>query len=255
MNKLPARTGLEWLKQGFALFRVQPGILMMLIVANFLFAILLSALPILGPILSFVFIPSFTIAIQQTCHLIDNGQRVLPGVLLTGFRKDAIGPLCKMGLVYLAILVLLILLVSPWIDVESVRNAMKMVEAKKEPTLDSGTQFAALAFMAMFGISMLLLSFAPGLIYWKKMPTFKAIFYSVFAVFGSVRPLLAMLFSALGFYWIISMVIGLIFGRSQIVFVIIAWLNLVFALVFQCAIFAAYKQILGAPESASEKPN
>ena len=249
MTKLPARTGIDWLKQGFALFRQQPGILTMLVFANFLIAILLSSLPLLGPILSFVLIPSFTMGIQQCCYLIDNGKKVMPGVLLTGFRKGAIGPLCKLGLVYFAILVLMILVVSPWIDVESVRNAAKMANAKQAPALDAGTKYAVLAFIIMLGVAFLALSFAPGLTYWKRMPTFKAIFYSLFAVKGALRALLAMLFTGLGIYWLIGMIIGVALGRGQVVLVLLAWLNLILALVLQCGIYCAYKQILGMPES------
>ena len=249
MSRLPAKTGLEWLKQGFALFRKQPGILAMVVLCNFLIAIMISAVPVLGKILPLVFIPSFTMAIQQACLLIDEGTRVTPAVLVTGFHKDAIGRLCKLGVVYFAILVALVLAVSPWIDMESVRNAAKMMEANKEPTINDGTKYAVMAFMFLGAVAMLALSFAPGVTYWKRMPVFKAIFYSVMAVFGAARALMLMLLSLLGMYWVTLMIVGLIFGRSQVVFIVLAWLNLIVALVFQCAIYAAYKQILGTPET------
>jgi hypothetical protein len=108
-------------------------------------------------------------------------------------------------------------------------------------------------FVLMMFSAFLALSFAPGLTYWKRMPTFKAIFYSVFAVIGSARALVTMVLCMMGIYWIMGMVIGITMGRSQIVFVVLAWLNLIFALVFQCATYAAYKQILGMPESAPDK--
>ena len=249
MKGLPARTGLDWLKQGFALFRRQPGILTLVLVTNFLFAILLSAVPVLGKILPLLLIPSFTMALQQACRQIDEGQRVMPSVLLTGFRKEAVGRLCKLGMVYVAVVMLLILVVSPWIDVESVRNAAKMIEANKQPTINASTSFAVIAFMLLLSLSMLALSFAPGVTYWKNMPVFKALFYSVFAVLGSLRALVVMLLSLFGIYWSVSMVIGQLFGNNQMVLVVLAWLNLIFALVYQCAIYAAYKQVLGAPEA------
>jgi hypothetical protein len=52
MKGLPARTGFDWLKQGFALFKQQPGILMMLIFANFIISMLLMQLSIPGLILA-----------------------------------------------------------------------------------------------------------------------------------------------------------------------------------------------------------
>jgi hypothetical protein len=250
MSGLPAKTGLVWLRQGFALFRKQPGILAMLWLSNFLFAILLSPLPLVGAILPLVFIPSFTIAIQQACCLIDDGQRVTPIVLFTGFRKDAFTRLCTLGLVYFAVLVLLAIVVSPWIDLESVRQAAKMIEANKPPVIDEGTKMAVLSFVMLGAVAMLALSFAPGVTYWKRMPLFKALFYSVVAVFGAARAFVVMLLSLFCMYWVAAIIAGLVFGRSALVFIVIAWLNLICLLVFQCAIYVAYKQILGTPEQA-----
>jgi hypothetical protein len=42
-------------------------------------------------------------AFMQACLMIENGERVTPAVLLTGFRKPVLAALCKIGLVYLAV--------------------------------------------------------------------------------------------------------------------------------------------------------
>lgn len=254
MNGLPARTGLEWLKQGWALFRQQPGALTMIVFANLLLTMLLSNFPLLGMILAFVFIPCFSMAIQQACLLIDDGQRVPPTVLLTGFRKGAFGPLCKLGAIYFAAFILLMLAVTPWINVDSVQEAAKMAQAGKPPVLDKGTQLTILAFIMLFGATMLALCFAPALTCWKRMPTFKAIFYSVFAVIGSFKAMLLMVCTWILIHWAVLATVGLLLGRSQFVVVVIMWLNLISALIFQCAIFAAYKQIMGSPEVAPPAP-
>jgi hypothetical protein len=250
MNGLPARTGLEWLKQGWSLFRQQPGALTMIVFANLMLTMLLSAFPLVGLVLAFVFIPCFSMAIQQACLLIDNGQRVPPTVLLTGFRKGAIGPLAKLGALYFAAFIVLMLIVSPWINVASVQEAAKMAQSNQTPVLDKGTQLAILSFMLLFGAAMLSLCFAPALTYWKRMPTFKAIFYSVFAVIGSLRAVLLMVLTWVLIHWSVLALVGMLLGRTQFVIVVMMWLNLISALIFQCAIFAAYKQIMGAPDLA-----
>jgi hypothetical protein len=248
MNKLSASTGLEWLKQGFALFRRQPGILTMIVFANLLLTVLLANLTVLGMLLAFILIPCFSMAIQQACLTIDNGQRVPPAVLLTGFRKGTVGALCKLGAVYLALFIVLMLLVSPWIDGNSIQQAAKMAQAKQTPVFDKGTQLAIFAFVFLFGFSMLALCFAPALTCWKRMPTFKAIFYSVFAILGAIRPVLVMVATWLAIHWMLVGTVGLLLGGSQLVVVVVMWLNLISTLILQCAIFAAYKQIMGAPE-------
>jgi hypothetical protein len=59
MNKIPASTGWSWLKQGASLFRRQPAALTTLLFANILISIAISALPVLGPLVAVVLIPSF----------------------------------------------------------------------------------------------------------------------------------------------------------------------------------------------------
>jgi hypothetical protein len=254
MTRLSAGTGWQWLKQGFALFRQQPGFLSMLVFINFLVAMLLNGLPVLGGILSLVLIPSFTMAIMKTCQVIDDGQRVHPSLLLTGFRKDVIRPLCKLGLVYFGVMLLLMLAVTPFVDMDAMRQMGKMTEPKMVELMQGGTGMALLMYAVMVLLAMLMLAFAPALTYWKQMPTFKAIFYSVFAIIGSLRAVLTMVFAWLGIFWIAAAIMAILFGKSQLLFVVAMWLNLIFMVVLQCGFYAAYKQIIGAPEDAPLKP-
>jgi len=249
MKRLPITTGWLWLKQGFALFRLQPGFLTMILFCNFLFAIVLNAVPLLGGILSLVFIPSFTMAVMQTCRVIDDGAPIKPALLMTGFRPPAFQLLCRLGMVYFGLFVLLLLAVSPWIDVEAVRQISKMTDARAQSLLQGSTTIALLAYVFMMMVMLLLLAFAPALVYWKQMPTFKAIFYSVFAVLGSFRAILGLVLSWLAIYWAMGLLLTLILGRSQVVLVVLMWLNLVFFLILQCALYVAYKQLMGAPEA------
>lgn len=254
MSRLSAGTGWSWLKQGFALFRQQPGFLSMLVFINFLVAMLLNGLPVLGGVIALVLIPSFTMAIMKTCQVIDDGQRVHPALLLTGFRQGALKPLCKLGLVYFVVMVLLMLAVTPWIDMDAMRQMGKMTEPKMVALMQGGTGMALLIYALMVLIAMLLLAFAPALTYWKQMPTFKAVFYSVFAVIGSLRAVLTMVLAWLGMFWMAGVVMALLFGKSQLLFVVAMWLNLIFMVVLQCGFYAAYKQIIGAPEEPPLKP-
>lgn len=254
MSRLPANTGWLWLKQGFGLFRKQPGFLTMVVFTNFLFAVLMSALPLLGPVLSLVFIPAFTMAIFQACNMIDEAKRPSPAVLLTGFRKPVVGPLCKLGLVYFGVFILSLLLVSPWIDTEAVRSFSKNAEVGAASLMQGSTGFAMLAYTMLVGVFVILLAFAPGLTYWKQMPTFKAIFYSVAAIVGSLRAVAVLVLAWLGIYWVAGMLFAMLLGRSQMVFVVLMWLNLIFVLVLHCALYSAYKQIMGAPEADLKAP-
>ena len=248
MKGLPARTGFEWLKQGVALFRQQPGILMMFIFTNFMISMLLAILNVPGVILANLAMPSFAMAIQEACRQIDEGQRVHPRVLLTGFQKESIGPLFKLGGVYLGLIVVLALAVVPFIDLEALKEAVKLINEKKTPTVNGKTVLALFSLAMLLALSMLAMVFAPGLTYWKRMPTFKAIFYSVFAVLGSKGPIAVMIVTWLVITTLVHQVFAMIFGGAAVAQVIGTWITFISILIFQCATYAAYKQILGAPD-------
>ena len=107
-----------------------------------------------------------------------------------------------------------------------------------------------LVMASLVTVAMLLLSFAPALTYWKKMPTFKAVFYSVVAVSGAVVPVLVMLATVAGLSLLVLSVISIVLGATAFLQVAAMWFMLVISLIVQCAMFAAYKQIMGAPETA-----
>ncbi|QYF94471.1 hypothetical protein KY495_04440 [Massilia sp. PAMC28688] len=261
MSSLPARTGLEWLKQGFGLFRQQPGILTMLLFANFLGSVLLSAVPVIGTLATIVLIPVFSIAIMQACNLIAQGQRVMPDVLLTGFRKPAVTHLLKLGMVYVGVALIMFIAMRLSVDESAVQQMQASAEAAKAAS-QAGTPVTPpqypgtlLFLVLLWSIVMLLMSFATPLTYWKEMPLLKAIFYSVFGVVGAFKPILVMLLSAMGMFMVLILFLRLLFGGSALVFqAVIAWSSLMFTLVLQCAMFASYRQIFGDPAPGIKPP-
>jgi hypothetical protein len=248
MNNLPALTGWAWLKRGMALFRKQPAALMSLLFANILLAIGISALPFIGPILVVVLIPSFTMAFMQACLMIDNGDRVTLGVLLTGFRKPVLAGLCKIGLIYLGvflILALATLLIAP----DSLRQLpgdIKIGPGDKLP-------FTASDFMAAFGLlileTVLLLSlcFTAPLTYWKQMGPGKATFYSFFAVLRSARVFGVLVLCWFGIFLAATFLVVNLFSTIMLAQVVLMWLMFLFILFWQCAIYAGYRDIFGKP--------
>lgn len=251
---LPARTGIDWLKQGFGLFRQQPGILTMLLFANFLASVLLSSVPAVGTLATLVLIPIFSIAIMQACNLIAQGQRVLPEVLLTGFRKPAVTRLLKLGLVYVGVAVVMLIIMRLSVDDAALQQAQASAEAARAAS-QAGTPVTPpqypgvlLILVLVWSVIMLLMSFATPLTYWKEMPLFKAIFYSVFGMFGAFKPMMVMLLVAFGLFMAVLLFVRLLFGGSAVVFqAVTAWSSLMFTLVLQCAMFASYRQIFTDP--------
>jgi hypothetical protein len=250
MNKLPARTGWIWLKQGIGLFRKQPAALTTLLFANILISIGISAIPFIGPMLAVVLIPSFSMALMQACLMIEHGQRVTPVVLLTGFRKPAVFALCKVGLIYLAVWLLLALLARVVINETFWEQVAMPVDPKTAPVM-AASDLIGMLFIFVLNISAAItLSFAGPLAYWQKMGPGKATFYSFFAVLRAARAFLVLLLSWWGVFLATGVVAAMIFGNANVGRVVIMWIIFLFVLLLQCAMYAAYRQIFGVPEAA-----
>lgn len=254
MSKLPASTGWAWLKQGAALFRKQPGGLTTLMFANILISIAFSAVPIVGPILAVVLIPSLSMAFMQACLMIDNGQRVTPGVLLTGFRKPAVVTLCKLGLVYLAVSLLLALLARFAIDASFWEQITVQQPDPKKLAVDVSDVLAMFLIFVLDLAALISLAFAAPLTYWEKMGPGKATFYSFFAVVKSARVFSVLLLAWFGLFFSVCMLVALVVGPVHIAQVIIMWLIFLFVLLLQCAIYVGYRQIFGKPVQPQGQP-
>lgn len=254
MMKMPASTGWSWLKQGTGLFRKQPAALTTVLFANILIAIAIRSVPYLGPLVAVVLIPSFSMALMQACLMIENGKRVSPAVLLTGFRKPAVAALCKVGLIYLGVTALLALLASVAVDPSFWETVTTPIDPKKPP------QVAASDVLAMFGIfladlaAMMALCFAAPLTYWQHMGPGKATFYSFFAVLKSARVFIVMLLAWFGIFFGVCTIVAMIFGGAELARVVIMWIIFLFVLLLQCAMYAGYRQIFGKPEDTEARP-
>jgi hypothetical protein len=254
MNDLPARTGWEWLKQGIGLFRKQPAALTTLLFANILFSIGLSAVPILGSVLAVVLIPSFTMAFMQACLMIENGDRVTPAVLLTGFRKPALAALCKLGLVYLAVSLLMMVITRLAIPPEVIMQMMPRPDAKTPPTIQTSHMLALFGVFLLDVAVLVTLCFAAPLTYWKHMGPGKATFYSFFAVIRTARPFLVLLAAWFGIFFGVCILAALVFGDAALGRVVLMWLIFLFMLLLQCAMYAGYRTIFGKPMEKAPQP-
>ncbi|SHH27653.1 BPSS1780 family membrane protein [Massilia sp. CF038] len=251
MNRLPASTGWLWLKQGFGLFRKQPGFLILLLFPQILFTMLtLNFAQPIGSIAYVLLMPSFSMVIFEASRILSLDQKLTPAVILTGFRKGALGPLTKLGGIYLAMMVVLLLMMLPFLDKDAIVQAFEAAQkTKKDLVLPESMMQLMMGFALIAAAIMFILSFAAPLIHWKKMPTFKAMFYSVAAMFGSFVPVLVLLLSW-GLIWVTIMSLGTaIFGKTGAVYVL-TWIHMVMLVIFQCAVYAAYRQLI--PGDAAE---
>jgi hypothetical protein len=254
MNNLPASTGWDWLKQGMGLFRKQPAALTTLLFANILFSIALSAIPVMGPVLAVVLVPSFSMAFMQACLMIENGDRVTPAVLLTGFRSPALAALCKVGLIYFGVGILLMIVTNLVGIPELMERIAKATDPKNPPVVAPSDMLALFGVLILDVAIMVTLCFAAPLTYWKHMGPGKATFYSFFAVVRTARVFLVMLAAWFAIFMGVMMVTVFIFGNAALGRVVVMWLMFLFVLFLQCAMYAGYRTIFGKPYDKEAQP-
>jgi hypothetical protein len=255
MEKLPANAGWLWVKQGFALFRKQPAEMATLFLAYMFLMLIIGIVPLLGQILPMVLVPVFSMAFMQACANIEQGKKVYPNLLLTGFRKPAFASLLKLGVLYLVAAVAAVA-ASALIDGGVFWQVMSSDKALDRETIRNSNMSLGMMFSAAVYIpAAMAFWYAAPLIFWQKMGVGKAVFYSFFAVkragsaflvYGLSWMLIGVLLPAL-----ISSLIAMLFAKSFVVMLILLPLSLMLTVVMYCSFYPTYTAIFGRPDSTT----
>ncbi|MGV7208513.1 BPSS1780 family membrane protein [Oxalobacteraceae bacterium A2-2] len=250
MEKLPALTGWLWVRQGFGLFRKQPGALMALLFSCMFLSIALLLVPLLGQIAPMLLAPIFSVALLQGSAAADQGRRALPQLVLSGFQKPARGPLLALGGVY----VLLMLVALTVLTVLDGGVLMKMATAQipMDQKLLDESKGAIVASSAIYVLGWLVSCFAAPLIYWQKLSLGKALFFSAYAVFRSLGAFLVCALSLFLIYQVAGAIPLLLFSSMPLGLVAMMMVFLLMVVVLHCTLYAAYRQIFGAPQLSDQ---
>lgn len=255
MEKLPAATGWQWIKQGFALFRKQPAEMSTLFLSYMFLMMILPIIPVAGQILPLLLIPVFSMAFMQACVRIEKGQRVYPNLLLTGFRSPALSRLLWLGLLYVGAAMAAIG-ASALVDGGVLWKVMAgSARVDSETMRNSGIRTAMLVAGLLYLPAAMAFWYAAPLIAWQDMGIVKALFYSFHAVRRAGR---AFLLYALG--WgvlgvvlplMISTVLGWLTGSPTLMVVVLLPLSMVLTVVMYCSFYPTYTAVFGKPADAA----
>ena len=254
MQNIPSQVGIEWIRQGFALFRKQPAELSMLFLLYMLLMFAVSLIPLIGQALPLLLVPVFSMAFLQACVHIEQGKKVLPNLLWTGFRSPALPILLQLGVIYMLAAVFSVAASSVvdggvfWKLLSGQLNPEK--EKIVADALPLAMIFAALVYIPF---CMALWHAAP-LAAWQRMNLVKSIFYSFFAVRNCGKA-----FLAYGLGWIvmgiaipafISAILMLAIGRSEIMMMVLMPFSIVMTIVMYCSFYPTYVQVFDRPDAA-----
>jgi hypothetical protein len=95
-----AGRGWEWIAEGFALFKKQPGIWILILIVLIACFVVLNLLPVIGSLAGMLLMQVFMGGVMLGCRALDNGEALEIGCVFAGFQKNT-GDLVVLGLLAL----------------------------------------------------------------------------------------------------------------------------------------------------------
>jgi hypothetical protein len=190
MRTVPAKNGWFWLLKGFALFRRNPAMWMFLTFTYWIAVTLLGQIRYVGPAVSTVLLPAFSVSFMVMCAVLDRGGALQPALLVSGFRQR-LATLVALGAGYLFAIVATLAL-SSLADSGALLRWMLSGEQPSAEALSDGSVSRALLLAALANAPVLMAYwFAPVLAAWDRMGAVQSLFYSFFSVWRNWRAFFA----------------------------------------------------------------
>lgn len=100
----PAGSGWTWIVRGWQLFKAQPLMWYVVLILFIVVSAVMQIIPIIGPILGFLFGPPLFAGLFIAARNVDQGEPLTAGVVFAGFREN-LGSLMLLALVQLALII------------------------------------------------------------------------------------------------------------------------------------------------------
>ena len=252
-QSLPTAAGWGWIAGGFAIFRRNPVVLSMLVIAYWFTVLFLNVLPIIGALAASLVIPGLSVGLMQASHNLERSQPVGIQTLYGGLKENT-RTLIALGALYLCCTIG-VLGISTLVDGGDLfRYMLASSRAERIAVEDADFVLPALVVMALLVPIMMAYWFAPVLAAWHRLPVGKALFFSFMACVMNWRPFLSY---GLGLMLIAGIIPGVLLGLLLVLFpgaqafatgLITLPMVLVIAPVVFASFYASYRDIFGISE-------
>jgi len=216
LHIVPARTGVQWFKQGVRTFWKQPlalsGLFFMFMAAMSVF----SMVPVIGNVLALAVLPGATLGLMAATREAANSKFPMPKVLFSGFSagQQQLKAMLVLGVIY-AVSFLLVLGISATIDGGKFAHLYLFGGEIKPETLQ-GAEFelAVLVAMALYMPLSLLFWHAPALVHWHGISPVKSLFFSMVACFRNFWAFTVYSLTWLGAFLAMGIVVAIVAGLT-----------------------------------------
>lgn len=249
LNIVPARTGLLWVKLGMRTFFRQPLALTGLFFMYMAVVLVISQIPVLGPMLGAMLVPAATLGLMAASAEASSGRFPMPTVLLSAFRagRQRARAMLILGAIYMAGS-----LVATGLGTLLGGDPGSGAAADAQmPEVDTRT----LLILLFHSPLVVLFWHAPALVHWHGVTPVKSLFFSVVACFRNFAALAVYgvawvaVFVAIGF--LVSSV-GLMFGGLAVARSIMMPTVLVLVAMFSTSLYFTFRDSFRADDAAGE---
>jgi len=194
---MPARVvragaGVDWISDGWALFRKAPLMWIIFLVLFFLVHLGLGMVPWIGTLIGTIISPILMGGMALGCRSLETGGDLELEHLLAGFRRNT-GPLVAVGLMYLVGELVLLSVFAMFAGMGLLTAVLSGDEAAILSSLSSGLLFLALGGLVTLALAIPLVAaywFAPVLAMLHDVPAIPAMKESLFACLRNWLPML-----------------------------------------------------------------
>jgi hypothetical protein len=205
LNIVPARTGIDWVKQGITTFFKQPLALGGLFFMFMAVVSIAAIIPVIGSALALALLPAATLGLMVATQEALKGKFPMPSVLATAFRagQERMRAMLVLGAIYAAGFLLIMGITSLVDGGQFAKLYLAGGQITKELLDKDDFQTAALLGMALYIPLSLLFWHAPALVHWHGVPPTKALFFSFVACMRNVGA-----FTVYGLGWMAVFLLG-----------------------------------------------
>lgn len=226
-RRVDPRSALAWIQQGWAIFGVNPGAWMAIMVVLLAVVVTLGVLPLIGHLLVLLLTPLLLGGMLCACQKAAREQRLQFADLFAGLRRNAPG-LLLLGALYAGAALLVALLVFA---VAGAVTDSQELGSRRAPEIAAGGVSAAGRSLLLLGLPILVATwFAPALVVFNRMPPLNALktgvnagwknlpVLTVLTVLGIVPCLVAALPFGLGFIFLGPVLAGSMYASYHDIF-------------------------------------
>lgn len=251
LNIVPARTGIQWVALGIRTFLRQPMAMAVLFMGFSLLETLLLVIPLIGPLLVLMIIPTTTLAFMAATELATRGKFPVPTMLIAaiGANRERLKSMAVLGGLYALCCIVIRLVVGLFIEVPS--NLQTLEDLMQSRAF----QLMTVWLMTLYLPISVLFWHAPALVHWHGVPPVKSIFFSMVAC---LRNLGAFTMYGIGWFgvglFIVSVTSVLTIVSVQLAGIVLMPLMLFAATAFYSSLYFTYRDSFLAQSGEPSEP-